>query len=146
MEQLGKLTDTATTGFISLDATFLVEILLIIACFQAAKELPKLIEEALGTKLGLGDAGKGFKAALMGSVGGTLGLMTGAVAGGISGGLGGIVAGGFSGAWNGATKGAAAKNAVGLAGTVVGNTKGALGNRSSRCRRWWPRCIYVRWR
>lgn len=124
--QLGKLTDTATTGSISLDATFLVEILLIIACFQAAKELPKLIEEALGTKLGLGDAGKGFKAALMGSVGGTLGLMTGAVAGGISGGLGGIVAGGFSGAWNGATKGAAAKNAVGLAGTVVGNTKGAL--------------------
>lgn len=124
--QLGKLTDTATTGFISLDATFLVEILLIIACFQAAKELPKLIEEALGTKLGLGDAGKGFKAALMGSVGGTLGLMTGAVAGGISGGLGGIVAGGFSGAWNGVTKGAAAKNAVELAGTVVGNTKGAL--------------------
>lgn len=124
--QLGKLTDTTTTGFISLDATFLVEILLIIACFQAARELPKLIEEALGTKLGLGDAGKGFKAALMGSVGGTLGLMTGAVAGGISGGLGGIVAGGFSGAWNGATKGAAAKNAVGLAGTVVGNTKGAL--------------------
>lgn len=124
--QLGKLTDTATTGFISLDATFLVEILLIIACFQSAKELPKLIEEALGTKLGLGDAGKGFKSVLMGSVGGTLGLMTGAVAGGISGGLGGIVAGGFSGAWNGATKGAAAKNAVGLAGTVVGNTKGAL--------------------
>lgn len=124
--QLGKLTDTATTGFISLDATFLVEILLIIACFQAAKELPKLIEEALGTKLGLGDAGKGFKTALMGSIGGTLGLMTGAVAGGISGGLGGIVAGGFSGAWNGVTKGAAAKNAVGLAGTVVGNTKGAL--------------------
>lgn len=124
--QLGKLTDTATTGFISLDATFLVEILLIIACFQAARELPKLIEEALGTKLGLGDAGKGFKSVLMGSVGGTLGLMTGAVAGGISGGLGGIVAGGFSGAWNGATKGAAAKNAVGLAGTVVGNTKGAF--------------------
>lgn len=124
--QLGKLTDTATTGSISLDATFLVEILLIIACFQAAKELPKLIEEALGTKLGLGDAGKGFKAALMGSVGGTLGLMTGAVAGGISGGLGGIVAGGFSGAWNGVTKGATAKNAVGLAGTVVGNTKGAF--------------------
>lgn len=124
--QLGKLTDTATTGFISLDATFLVEILLIIACFQAAKELPKLIEEALGTKLGLGDAGKGFKAALMGSVGGTLGLMTGAVAGGISGGLGGIVAGGFSGAWNGVTKGATAKNAVGLAGTVVGNTRGAF--------------------
>lgn len=124
--QLGSLTDTATTGFISLDATFLVEILLIIACFQAARELPKLIEEALGTKLGLGDAGKGFKSVLMGSVGGTLGLMTGAVAGGISGGLGGIVAGGFSGAWNGATKGAAAKNAVGLAGTVVGNTKGAF--------------------
>lgn len=124
--QLGSLTDTATTGSISLDATFLVEILLIIACFQAAKELPKLIEEALGTKLGLGDAGKGFKAALMGSVGGTLGLMTGAVAGGISGGLGGIVAGGFSGAWNGVTKGATAKNAVGLAGTVVGNTKGAF--------------------
>lgn len=124
--QLGKLTKTTTTGFISLDATFLVEILLIIACFQAAKELPKLIEEALGTKLGLGDAGKGFKAALMGSVGGTLGLMTGAVAGGISGGLGGIVAGGFSGAWNGATKGAKAKGAVGLAGTVVGNTRGAF--------------------
>lgn len=124
--QLGKLTKTTTTGFISLDATFLVEILLIVACFQAAKELPKLIEEALGTKLGLGDTGKGFKSALMGSIGGTLGLMTGAVAGGISGGLGGIAAGGLSGAWNGMTKGAKAKGAVGLAGTVVGNTRGAF--------------------
>ena len=121
-----SLSDISTTATLQLKATFLVRILLYISAFHAAKELPKLIDDALGTKLGLGDAGKGFKAALMGSVGGTLGLMTGAVAGGISGGLGGIVAGGFSGAWNGATKGAAAKNAVGLAGTVVGNTKGAL--------------------
>lgn len=121
-----SLSDISTTATLQLKATFLVRILLYISAFHAAKELPKLIDDALGTKLGLGDAGKGFKSALMGSVGGTLGLMTGAVAGGISGGLGGIVAGGFSGAWNGVTKGAAAKNAVGLAGTVVGNTKGAF--------------------
>lgn len=124
--QFGKLSSSTTTSAISLDATFLVEILLIIACFQAAKELPKLIEDALGTKLGLGDSGGGFKAALMGAVGGTTGFLAGSVAGGISGGPGGIVGGALSGMWNGATKGAAAKNAVELAGVMGGNVRGSF--------------------
>lgn len=124
--QLGKLTETTSTGFISLDATFLVEILLIIACFQSAKELPKLIENALDTKLGLGDGSKGFKTALMGSIGGSVGLFGGSVAGGLSGGLGGAVAGGFTGLKTGILDGAKAKSVKDILSTSSGVVKGSF--------------------
>lgn len=106
---------------------WLAKILLIIGVFHAAKELPKLIEDALGIKLGLGDAGKGFGAVLKGTIAGGAGLVGGAIAGGISGGVGGAVGGAFSGLTTGITKGAAAKNAVGVIGASTGAIKGGFG-------------------
>ena len=118
---LGGIKDSAS------GTSWLVHILLIIAIFKATKELPKLIEEALGMKLGLGDAGKGFGAVLKGTIAGTAGLVGGAIAGGISGGAGGALGGAFTGLTTGVTKGAAAKNAVGVIGAGTGAVKGAYG-------------------
>lgn len=112
---------------ISSGTSWLVHILLIIAIFKATKELPKLIEDALGMKLGLGDAGKGFGAVLKGTVAGTAGLVGGAIAGGITGGAGGALGGAFTGLTTGVTKGAAAKNAVGVIGASTGAIKGGFG-------------------
>lgn len=106
---------------------WLAKILLIIGVFHAAKELPKLIEDALGIKLGLGDAGKGFGAVLKGTIAGGAGLVGGAIAGGISGGAGGALSGAFSGLTTGVTKGAVAKNAVGVIGASTGAIKGGFG-------------------
>ena len=106
---------------------WLAKILLIIGVFHSAKELPKLIEDALGIKLGLGDAGKGFGAVLKGTIAGGAGLVGGAIAGGISGGAGGALSGAFSGLTTGVTKGAAAKNAVGVIGASTGAIKGGFG-------------------
>ena len=118
---LGNISETSS------GTSWLVHILLIIAIFKATKELPKLIEDALGMKLGLGDAGKGFGAVLKGTVAGTAGLVGGAIAGGITGGAGGALGGAFTGLTTGVTKGAAAKNAVGVIGASTGAIKGAYG-------------------
>lgn len=106
---------------------WLAKILLIIGVFHAAKELPKLIEDALGMKLGLGDGGKGFGSILKGTIAGGAGLVGGAIAGGISGGAGGALGGAFTGLTTGVTKGAAAKNAVGVISAGTGAVKGAYG-------------------
>lgn len=118
---LGNISETSS------GTSWLVHILLIIAIFKATKELPKLIEDALGMKLGLGDAGKGFGAVLMGTIAGTAGLVGGAIAGGITGGAGGALGGAFTGLTTGVTKGAAAKNAVGVIGASTGAIKGGFG-------------------
>lgn len=118
---LGNISETSS------GTSWLVHILLIIAIFKATKELPKLIEDALGIKLGLGDAGKGFGAILKGTVAGTAGLVGGAIAGGITGGAGGALGGAFTGLTTGVTKGAAAKNAVGVIGASTGAIKGGFG-------------------
>lgn len=118
---LGNISETSS------GTSWLVHILLIIAIFKATKELPKLIEDALGMKLGLGDAGKGFGAILKGTVAGTAGLVGGAIAGGITGGSGGALGGAFTGLTTGVTKGAAAKNAVGVIGASTGAIKGGFG-------------------
>ena len=118
---LGNISETSS------GTSWLVHILLIIAIYKATKELPKLIEDALGMKLGLGDAGKGFGAILKGTVAGTAGLVGGAIAGGISGGAGGALGGAFTGLTTGVTKGAAAKNAVGVIGASTGAIKGGFG-------------------
>lgn len=118
---LGNISETSS------GTSWLVHILLIIAIFKATKELPKLIEDALGMKLGLGDAGKGFGAILKGTVAGTAGLVGGAIAGGITGGAGGALGGAFTGLTTGVTKGAAAKNAVGVIGASTGAIKGGFG-------------------
>lgn len=118
---LGNISETSS------GTSWLVHILLIIAIFKATKELPKLIEDALGMKLGLGEAGKGFGAVLKGTIAGTAGLVGGAIAGGITGGAGGALGGAFTGLTTGVTKGAAAKNAVGVIGASTGAIKGGFG-------------------
>lgn len=118
---LGNISETSS------GTSWLVHILLIIAIFKATKELPKLIEDALGMKLGLGDAGKGFGTVLKGTIAGTAGLVGGAIAGGITGGAGGALGGAFTGLTTGVTKGAAAKNAVGVIGASTGAIKGGFG-------------------
>lgn len=117
-----SLLDEALSGY-----SFFIKILLIIAIFHASGEIPKLIEEALGTKLGLGDTGKGFGSIIKGTLAGGAGLVGGAIAGGISGGAGGALAGAFTGLTSGVTKGAAAKNAVGVLSAGTGAVKGGFG-------------------
>ena len=85
-------------------------LLLVLGVFAAAKEIPKLIEDALGLKLGLDSGGKGFGKVLAGIIGGGVGLAGGAIAGGITGGAGGALAGATSGLFGGITSGAGAKN------------------------------------
>lgn len=101
---------------------FVVKILLYIGIFQATKELPKLVDDALGLKVA--ESGKGFgktlKTIITGTAVGTVGAVGGAVAGGISGGLtggassvlGSALAGGASGLFHGVMDGAKSKDVV----------------------------------
>ncbi len=105
-------------------------ILLYIGVFQATKELPKLMEDALGLKLG-NIPGQGFGSVLKGIIGGSAGLVGGTVAGGISGGLGGALVGGVSGMVNAGMGAAGSKNmAAGVSAAVAGIGKaGQLGEK-----------------
>ena len=92
---VGPMLDTLSDS----TSKFFVKIILYIGIFQAIKEIPKLIEDAIGVKLGA-TPGQGFGKTLMGIVGGTVGLVGGGIAGAVSGGAGGAVAGAFSGMMN----------------------------------------------
>lgn len=95
-------------------------ILLYIGVFQATKELPKLIEDALGIKIGSTGAPQSFGAVLKGIIGGTAGLVGGTVAGAVSGGVGGAIAGGLSGMVGAGMGAAASKNtAAGIKSAVA---------------------------
>ena len=117
-------TDAINTGML-LEGEFFIKILLYIGIFQAAKELPKLIEEALGLKLGLQTGGKSFGAILGGIAGGAVGLAGGAVAGAAAGGLGGAFAGAASGMFSGAVGAAGSKNIAAGIKSSVASVKGA---------------------
>lgn len=91
-----------------------LKIFIVIGIFQGMKELPKLLENAIGLKLEGGRA-KPFGQVLSGIVGGTAGLVGGAVAGAVTGGAGGALLGGVKGLVNGAGSknwGEIKKNAV----------------------------------
>ncbi len=113
-----------TTGSL-MALPLLVRVLLYVGVFQAAKEIPKLLEDAIGVKLGNPPGGKSFLSVLGGIVGGSAGLVGGTVAGAVSGGLGGAVVGGFSGMKNGAIGFATSKNIAGGIGKTVGSIKGS---------------------
>ena len=115
-----------STGLIGRSGLFMAQnlgmyatILLYIGVFQATKELPKLIEDALGIKIG-NAPGQGFGSVLKGVVGGSAGLVGGAVAGGIAGGMAGglrgaagsALAGGLSGMIGAGMGAASSKNAA----------------------------------
>lgn len=106
-----------------------LKIIIILGIFQGAKEIPKLIENALGFKIGAGTE-KTFGGYVRGLLGGTAGLAVGAVggtvAGAISGGVGGAAAGLLSGAGRGIVGGVTSKNW----GDTVKNAVGTVGNSS----------------
>lgn len=108
-----------STGTLLLNGDWFLKIVLIIGVFKGMKELPKLIEDAIGLKLGTGPGN--FTGALKGIIGGTTGFIGGTVAGAISGGVGGAVAGGLRGAYSGAKDGAASQNIGGIIKSTVAN-------------------------
>lgn len=112
-----------STGML-LKVNFFIKLLLYIGVFQAAKELPKLIEDAIGVKMG-NAPGKSFGTVLKGIIGGGVGLVGGTVAGAVSGGFGGALAGAASGMVSGVNKGMVAKNALDVAQASMGAVKGA---------------------
>lgn len=80
----GLLTNSTSSARIMV-GNFIIDIIMIFAVFQAAKELPKVVEDALGLKLGIQTSGKGSFGALVGGiVGGGIGAVGGTI-GGIAG-------------------------------------------------------------
>jgi len=109
-ELLGSDSLMASTRLMA-SGNFIIDVVLVFAVFQAAKELPKVIEDALGLKLGIQTTGKGGFGALVGGiVGGTAGLVGGAVGGAL----------GASGA------GAATTIGSGLIGAASGMVRGGI--------------------
>lgn len=102
-------TGAVQSGMLLAQPSWFVKILLYIGVFQAAKELPKLIEDAIGVKMGETPGG-GFGKVLGGIIGGTVGLAGGAIAGGLSGGVSGAVVGAGSGMVSGGLGMVSAKN------------------------------------
>jgi len=139
--------NTAINGGMLLAGNFFVKIILYIGVFQATKELPKLIEDALGVKMGSAPGGNSFGKVLAGVAGGAFGFTAGAIAGGlgargsgakvaaggaVAGALAGMLAGGAGVAGsNNAAEGVkaavkSAKDSHALGGRIAGT--GGLGN------------------
>lgn len=122
---LSLITDVFSEGVsqtLTGESNWFFNTIIIVGVFKGMKELPKLIEDAIGVKLSGGRA-KSFGATLKGVIGGTTGLITGAVAGGITGGFGGALLGGLQGATNGAKEGQNAKNVGGIIKNAVAQSK-----------------------
>ena len=99
---------------------WLIELLLYMGIFQGASQIPKLIDDVLGTKLATGTSGKSFGSVLGSIIGGAAGAFGGAIAGGFQGAAAG---GGFSNMASGILTGATS----GLtSGTKAGNAKSAV--------------------
>ena len=102
--------NTAINGGMLLAGNFFVKIILYIGVFQATKELPKLIEDALGVKMGSAPGGNSFGKVLAGVAGGAFGFTAGAIAGGVAGkssGVAGVTGGALMGAATGMLSGGA---------------------------------------
>lgn len=123
-------TDAVQTGMLLAQPSWFVKILLYIGVFQAAKELPKLIEDAIGVKMGE-VPGQSFGRVLGGILGGTAGLAGGAVVGGLAGGVGGAIVGAGSGMVSGAIGVAASKNV----GAGIKSAFSSIGNQYGTGRR-----------
>lgn len=126
-------TDAVQSGMLLAQPSWFVKVLLYIGVFQSTKEIPKLIEDAIGVKMG-STPGGGFGKVLTGILGGTAGLVGGTVAGAVGGAAGGglvaagaALAGGLTGMLGGATKAMAAKSAVAAAGSTVDSIRGSFG-------------------
>jgi len=87
----------------------LIIIIVIVAAFKIAGDIPKFIDEALGTKLS-GDKKDGFGHFVGGVLGAGLGATVGAIGGAAGGGFGGALAGAGQGFINGAKSGSKGNN------------------------------------
>ncbi len=101
----------------------ILKVIIVIGVLQAAKELPKLIEDAIGTKIA-GSGGRSFGSVLSGIVGGTVGAIGGFAAGaaGGQGPLAGLV-GSVRGAYQGGQNASKAKSISEAVKGGVGNIK-----------------------
>ncbi len=123
----GDLSNSYSSAMI-LETNFIINIILIFAVFQAANELPKLIEDVLGVKLGIDTSNKGFGGVLKGIIGGGVGLAGGAVAGGIAGfGTGTVAGGAIAGALSGMLGGATAMSTNANVGKGIASTISSIG-------------------
>lgn len=113
------------SGTLFLELGWFLKVLIIIGVFQGMKEVPKLVEQALGIRLG-NETGRTFGGYVRGLIGGTAGLVGGTVAGAVSGGFGGAVAGAASGTFRGFTNAYASKNM----GAAIGQTVATIGRTS----------------
>lgn len=111
-----------------LEINFLVRVVIYFGIFQGAKEIPKLLESALGMKIAPDSHGKGFGQVLAGIVGAGIGVSGGAIAGGVSGGAGGALAGALSGGFSGAAGMAGAKNVGAGIGAAIKSVKTGYGS------------------
>ncbi len=111
------LISTSSSSARIMAGNFVIDVIMVFAVFQAAKELPKVVEDALGLKLGIQTSGKGSFGALVG----------GMVGGGIGTALGG--AGALVGA---KTSGAGWGSAIGTG--LLGAARGMLSGASSGSR------------
>ena len=129
-EFFGNLTDAKglTKG--------LVTVLVVVAAFKFATDVPKFIDEVLGTKISSGNT-KNFLGGLLGFGAGALaGFIGGVAGGGIGGGLAGLATGGFKGAASGSKGNNVAEffkgqKEVGAGAKTAGQNiaaKGGLGN------------------
>ncbi len=92
----------AVTGALLLDISGFAKILLCIGLFHACQELPRLVDQILGTHFGgKPDGNFGLRAVLGATIGGLVGMAGGAIAGGVTGGAGGAVLGAATGLANG---------------------------------------------
>lgn len=105
-----------------IDVNWFLKIVIVIGVFHTMKEIPKLIEDAIGIRFGNSPA-KSFGSAVMGMIGGTAGLIGGGVAGAVTGGVGGAIGGALKGAYSGWTGGASSKNA----GELIKNSIATIG-------------------
>lgn len=132
---IGDLSDTITISSISsglvLALNPIVEAIIYVGIFKGSKEIPHLLEKALGLKIGDASLGQNFSSVIKGAIGGYAGGFAGATAGVIGArgtGAGNMVAAGLAGLAMGGTRGAqVAANAKtltdgvsGVVGTVQG--------------------------
>lgn len=126
-ENIGIMESSLNSGLL-FEINFLVRAIIYVGILKGAKEIPKLLDKALGIKI---DAlpGQNFGTVLKGAIGGYAGTIGGGIAGGIAGGsagLGGVLKGvgigAATGGFRGATIAAKAKNV----GEVISGTTGAI--------------------
>ncbi len=116
-------------------SNFVITIILIFAVFRAADEVPKVVEEALSLKLGLGDGGN-FSGVLKGLVGGTVAGVAGGVAAGTAASIGAetgwsVAGAAATGSVNAAIRGGmAASKAKGISGAIASVTNATKDSRN----------------